>query len=185
MKHFTIKVKDGQVDFNFPTSIKELDAKYLLDLVDNVHVADHYSIIALCYEERLANLILAARSKDKEKRIKVTPIFVKAGKNDSTIINSANVKDYLVAANTQVGISCKLPIPNNLLDVEYFTYLIRNSSDKDIYTKELANKDQSKCVFIEFKLIPNVDIISIIKPKEYKEDKFKYVKVSKDNTNSI
>lgn len=185
MKHFTVKVKDGQVDFNFPTSIKELDAEYLLELVDNVDVADHYSIIALCYEERLANLILAARNNSKDKRIKVTPIFVKAGKTDATIINSANVKDYLTIANTQVAISPKLAVPNNLLTLNYFANIVINSTDKDLYTKELANEDQSNCLFIEFKLIPNVDIISVIKPKEYKEDKFKYVQVTKDNSKSI
>ena len=184
MKHFTVKLKDGQVDFKFPTSIKELDAEYLLNLVDNVDIADHYSIIALCYEERLANLIIAARN-NKNRTIKVTPIFVKAGKTDATIINAANVKDYVITANTQVGISCKLPVPNNLLNIDYFANIVNNSIDKDLYTKELANEDQSKCIFVEFKLIPNVDIISIIKPKEYKEDKFKYVQVGKDNTNSI
>ena len=185
MKHFVVKLKDGQVDFNFPTSIKELDGEYLLNLVDNVHIADNYSIIALCYEERLANLILAARNNNKDRRIKVTPIFVKAGKTDATIINSANVKDYLTVANTQVAISPKLAVPSNLLTINYFANTVSNSIDKDLYTKELANEDQSNCIFIEFKLIPNVDIISIIKPKEYKEDKFKYVQVSKNITNSI
>lgn len=168
MKQFIVNTKNERVIFNFPNSIKELSEDYLKTITSNIHVADNYSLIALCYTEKLSKIILASRASRKDSKIKVTPIFVKAGNTDIEFIKNAKMKQRVVSMPSQISLGTHVIVPNHKLTLDTFSIAIQNTIDEDIYKKECGNEDQRECIFIEFKLIPNSDIMGLI---DYEVDK--------------
>lgn len=163
MKRFLVNTKDGsEVEFNFPTSLNELTEDILKDIVSNIEVADNYALIALCYSERLSNMIMSARVNKKEAKIKVTPIFVKAGNTDVEFINNAKCGQRVIAMQSQISLGIHVNVPGNKLTIQYFSAVVTETNDREIYNKELQNPDQSECIFIEFKLVPVCDITGLI-----------------------
>lgn len=163
MKKFQVNTKDGkEITFKFPTDVKELTPEVLKEITYGVHVAENYSLIGLCYKEKLSNIIPVARGGRKDAKIKVTPIFVKAGDTDVRFINNLKGGDKIIATQSEVARGIHVSIPGNILTLEYFTKVIVNCADKDIYERELANPNQEECIFIEFKLLPNCDILGTI-----------------------
>lgn len=166
MKRFLVNTKDGsEVEFNFPTSLNELTEDVLTDIVSNIEVADNYALIALCYSEKLSNMLMTSRVNKKEAKIKVTPIFVKAGKTDVAFINNAKCGQRVISMQSQIALGIHINVPGNKLTINYFSTVVNESADREIYNKELQNPDQSECIFIEFKLVPICDITGFIVDK--------------------
>lgn len=182
MKEFVVNTKNERVIFNFPNSIKELSEDYLNTITSNIHVADNYSLIALCYTEKLKYLILTARAGKKDTKIKVTPIFVKAGNCDIDFIKNAKMKQRVVSMPSQISLGTHVIVPNHRLTIDYFTVALKNTIDKDIYEKECTSNDQRECIFIEFKLIPNSDIMGLI---DYEVNKIDNPYVSIEDTTNV
>lgn len=163
MKRFLVNTRSGsEIEFNFPTSLNELTEDVLKDIVSNIKVADNYALIALCYSDRLSNIIMTARTKKKEAKIKVTPLFVKAGKTDIDFINNAKCGQRVITTQSQLSLGIHINVPGNKLTIEYFSFIVEESSNRDLYPQELANPDQSECIFLEFKLVPICDITGLI-----------------------
>lgn len=167
MKQFSVKTKDGrEVNFNFPTSISEISEEYLKKVTDAITVADNYSLIALCYSEKLSTMILTARTVKKNAKLKVTPIFVKAGDCDIDFIKNAKMKQRVVSMQSQLSLGVHVTMPYHKLTIDYFTKVITNSENNNIYEEELVKeklaKEYQECVFIEFKVIPNSDIMGFL-----------------------
>lgn len=163
MKKFDVATKSGiNVTFDFPTSIKELSEDYLKQISDGITIADNYTLVGLCYLESLTRIIFTSRSKNnKDVKIKVTPIFVKAGKTDVDYINNAKVKQPLVIMPTQLSLGMHVNLPKHKLTIDYFNTVVRESVE-NLYEKEVQNDDQRECIFIEFKLVPNCDILGLL-----------------------
>lgn len=163
MKQFAVKTKDGhEVNFNFPTSISEISEDYLTKISDALHVADNYSLVALCYSEVLSRVIVTCRTGNKNAKIKVTPIFVKAGNCDIPFIKEGKMKQRVVTIQSQLSLGVHVNLPYHKLTLDFFANVVKNAEDKDIYEKELANADGRECIFLEFKLIPNSDIMGLL-----------------------
>jgi len=163
MKQFAVKTKDGhEVNFNFPTSISEISENYLTKISDALHVADNYSLVALCYSEKLSTVILTARTAKQNAKIKVTPIFVKAGNCDIPFIKEGKMKQRVVTMQSQLSLGVHVNLPHHKLTLDFFANVVKNAEDKAIYEKELANADGRECIFLEFKLIPNSDIMGLL-----------------------
>lgn len=163
MKQFEVSTIDGrEVKFNFPTSIKEISEDYLMKLTDCIKVADNYSLIALCYSEKLSKVILAGRANKKDAKIKVTPIFVKAGNSNIDFIKNAKIKQRVISMASQIALGTHVIVPGHRLTIDTFIAAINNCNDKDIYNREVANEDQRECLFLEFKIVPNADIIGLL-----------------------
>lgn len=163
MKVFKVLTKDGkEFTFNFPNSIKEIPDEYLTDITSCIEVADNYSLVGLCYTPVLSDMILTARTKNKSAKIKVTPIFIKAGNTDCQFIKNAKLKQRILTTQSQISIGVHVAIPNHKLTIDYFSNVISNCAEKEIYTKEIATGDRRECVFIEFKLLPNADIMGLL-----------------------
>lgn len=163
MKKFDVATKSGiNVTFDFPTSIKELSEDYLKQISDGITIADNYTLVGLCYLESLTRIIFTSRSKsNKDVKIKVTPIFVKAGKTDVDYINTAKIKQPLVIMPTQLSLGMHVNLPKHKLTIDYFNTVVRESVE-NLYEKEVQNADQRECIFIEFKLVPNCDILGLL-----------------------
>lgn len=163
MKQFKVKTKKGfEVIFNFPTSINEVSEEYLNKITKPLHIADNYSLIALAYSEKLSTLIMTARAGKRDTKIKVTPIFIKAGNTDIEFIKNAKMKQRVVSMPTQISLGTHVSIPYHNLTIEYFANVVKDAEYKDIYEQEVSNEDQRECTFLEFKIIPNNDIMGLL-----------------------
>lgn len=163
MKQFKVETKKGlEVVFNFPTSINEISEEYLNEITKPLKIADNYSLIGLAYSEKLSTLIMSARAGKKDTKIKVTPIFIKAGNTDIEYIKNAKIKQRVVSMPSQISLGTHVSIPYHNLTIEYFANVVKDSANNNIFEIEAKNPDQRECTFIEFKIIPNSDIMGLL-----------------------
>ena len=161
MKEFIVKTKMSEVKFNFPTNLKELSNDYLKQVTDSITVAPNYSLIGVVYHERLTNIILTCNNKKKNTSIGVIPIFIKSGDSDKSVVDNAKIGQKLLISNTQLQLAHHCAAPANRLTIDYFANVIGAAVDKDLYQTAVQDPDQSEVLFVEFKIIPNCDIIAL------------------------
>lgn len=161
MKEFIVKTKMSEVKFNFPTNLKELSSEYLKQVTDSITVAPNYSLIGVVYHERLANIILTCNTKKKNTSIGVIPIFIKSGAGDKSIVDNAKVGQKLLISNTQLQLAHHCAAPANKLTIDYFANVLDAALYKNLYQTAVQDTDQSEILFVEFKVIPNCDIIAL------------------------
>lgn len=161
MKDFLVQGKKVDFNFHFPTSLDEIDANYLFDVTKNVEIAEHHSLIAIVYHEKLFNIILSRKRKDKNLTAGVVPIFIKAGKHDSDFIKSAECKDKLIIPSTSLSLAYHVAAPKNVLSLDYFIRAI--DSDTNLARRYDNNYGDEECFFVEFKIIPNNEIKGVYK----------------------
>lgn len=149
-----VNSKRGVFKMNLPTSLNEIDESYIAEVTDHVKVDANYTLIGVVFRERLSTLILAARKNKKNSDIPVIPVFVKAGKTDSELINSLKIRDKLIVSASDIMMGHHISAPNNLLTINTILDLLEE--DAESYTKLIGNNEQ--CYFIEFKLVPNCNI---------------------------
>lgn len=155
---FTIKTKNetGSYLINLPTTLNEIPVEYLKNVTAGVKIAPNYSLIALCHREKLSAILLANRQKKSSIQTSVVPIFISCGKTDSDFIKALNMRDRIVVAPSQMAIAHHIAAPKNTLTVDNILNIIID--DKEIYNQSLFNKQP--CYFLEFKLVPNCDIVA-------------------------
>lgn len=162
MKEFIVKTKNVEVKFNFPTNLKELSKEYLKEVTDSVVVAPNYTLVGMVYHEALPSVILTCRNKKKTASIGVIPIFIKSGANsEPSVVDSAEIGQKLLISNNQLQLAYHCAAPSNKLTLDYFANVIDNTIDRDLYERAIADKDGSEVLFVEFKIIPNCDIIAL------------------------
>lgn len=161
MKEFTVKLEKLEVKFNFPTSLKELSSDYLREVTDGITVAPNYSLIGIIYHERLANLIITCKNRKKNASIGVVPIFIKAGNGEPSIVDNAKIGQKVLISNSQLQLAYQCAAPANKLTLDYFASVVDASTDTELYQKAVRDEDQSEVLFVEFKAIPNCDIIAL------------------------
>lgn len=184
MKEFIVKTKMSEVKFNFPTNLKELSNDYLKQVTDGITVAPNYSLIGLVYHEKLANLIITCVNKKKNASIGVVPIFIKTSNGDNSIVNIAKLGQKLLIGHSQLELAYKCAVPNNTLNLDYFATVINNSIDTKLYEKAAKDVDQSEILFVDFKVIPNCDIIALYDDNITKtENPYITISTNKDNIN--
>lgn len=177
MKEFIVKTKMAEVKFNFPTNLNELSKDYLKEITDNVVIAPNYSLIGIVYHEALSNIILTCKNRKKNASIGIIPIFIKSGKGEQSIVDNAKVGQKLLIDGSRIEFAHKCAVPGNKLTINYLAEVLDNSVDTDLYQKELTTNSRSEVLFIEFKIIPNCDIIALYEEGNYVE--CPYVEVSK------
>ena len=151
----------SEVKFNFPTKLEELTSEYLLGVTEGITVAPNYSLIGLVYHEKLSTLFMTCRSKKKNASIGIIPIFVKSGKSDESIVSTAKVGQKLLISNSQIQLAHHCAAPSNRLTLDYFAKIVDANIDKDLYQTLLVNNDSQEVLFVEFKIIPNCDIVAL------------------------
>lgn len=161
MKEFIVRTKMSEVKFNFPTNLKELSNDYLKQVTDSITVAPNYSLIGVVYHERLANIIITCNNKKKNASIGVIPIFIKSGAGDKSIVDNAKIGQKLLISNTQLQLGYHCAAPANKLTIDYFANVLSIATDKDLYQVAVQDADQSEVLFVEFKIVPNCDIIAL------------------------
>lgn len=156
MEKFSVFVQDKEYEFEYPTSIEELDTDWLKEVTSNITPADHYSVIALVYKESLNAVVTTYKQKKKGLTSSVIPVFVKCGNTDSAFIKSINTKDMLIIQPNMLQLASHLTVPANTLSIDTLTNFL--DGDRDAFTRTLGHRN--KVCFVEFKLIANNDIIA-------------------------
>ena len=173
MKQFQLVADGNEVNFNFPTSLDEITPEYLQAITAKVNVADHYSLVAIVYHESLGSVIIARKQSKKGLTSGVVPIFVKAGGTDSNFIKSINCKDKLIISSAQLSLGYHVTVPENTLSLDYF--IRRLDKDISVAARYNNNYGREECYFIEFKLVPNSDIVGFYNEKTIIPEHTKFV----------
>lgn len=154
MLSLKVKNKQGFFTCSLPTSLNEIDESYITEVTKHVKVDANYTLIGIVFREKLSTLMLASRKNKKNSDIPVIPIFVKAGKTDSELINGLKVRDKLLISASDIMMGYHVSAPNNLLTINIILDLLEG--DPTVYNNLIGNNEQ--CYFIEFKLVPNCNI---------------------------
>lgn len=144
----------GAFTLNLPTTLSDITKEYITNVTSHIEVDANYTVVGVVFRERLSTLILASRKNKKNSDIAAIPIFVKAGKTDSELINKLDVGEKLIVAPSDIMLGYHLSAPSNLLTINNILNIIEG--DADIYNKVMGI--QEPCYFIEFKLVPNCSI---------------------------
>lgn len=177
MKDFKVINHGLTVDFHFPTSLKEIDVDYLKAVTANVVVADNHTLVGIVYHEKLFNVIVSRKRQQKNLTAAVTPVFIRAGKTDSDFINSAECKNPLVIPSSSLSLGYHVAAPKNVLSLDYFIRAI--DGDNSLAKRYDNNFGDEECFFVEFKLIPNVEIKGFYKEAEEVDSK-QYVELTRE-----
>ena len=144
----------GAFTLNLPTTLSDITEEYITNVTSHIEVDANYTAIGIVFREKLSTLVLASRKNKKNSDIAAIPIFVKAGKTDSKLINKLNVGEKLIIAPSDIMLGHHLSAPTNLLTINNILNIIEG--DTEIYNKVIGI--QEACYFIEFKLVPNCNI---------------------------
>lgn len=156
MLKFETNGKQGKTTIVLPTKLEELTKSYLTSVTSEIEVSDNYTLIGVCYKEKLSNIIMTSRQNKPTANIAVVPIFIKSGETTKGFVNNLNTGDKLVIAPTQIALGHHVAAPNNHITISNFLFYCEG--DKEVYQKALAYSQY--VYFLEFKIIPNCDIIA-------------------------
>lgn len=141
----------GKYELNFPSNLSDITKEFLLNVTENVELAANYSLIAICYREKVSNILLAANRNKNKIESSVVPLFVKSGATEDSYVKSINTLDKLVIAGSDIAMGYHITCPRNKVSID--TLLLYTKGDTDIYQKAIEIKDP--CYFIDFKIVPN------------------------------
>lgn len=144
----------GAFTLNLPTTLSDITKEYITNVTSHIEVDANYTVVGVVFREKLSTLILASRKNKKNSDIAAIPIFVKAGKTDSELINKLDVGEKLIISPSDIMLGHHLSAPANLLTIN--TILNIMEGDTEVYNKVIGI--QEYCYFIEFKLVPNCNI---------------------------
>lgn len=148
-----------------PTSIKEITPESLKAMTDNLHLMDHYCVIALVHKLKLFDLAITISGK-KNSGLAVVPLIAKFSTPDEEIKNKLKIgyRALVTRSSLEMGVHYNSPANDiNLINVNNY---IDDDKDlkNDILTGEYFKQDgksilESKiaspeCCFIEFKIVP-------------------------------
>ncbi|MBO7693037.1 MAG: hypothetical protein J6Y28_09590 [Acholeplasmatales bacterium] len=158
MKDFKLITSDSEVTFQFPTSFNEISASYLTQITEHIQIADNYTLIGIVYHETLGSIIISRKQAKKGFTSGVIPIFIKSGNYSANcFLKNAKVKDRLIIPSSSLQVAHHVVAPSNTLSIDCFIKFL----DKDSFIAQRYhnNYGSEQCFFVEFKLIPNCDIV--------------------------
>ena len=175
MKDFLVQGTKVNFNFHFPTSLEEIDADYLFNITKHIEIPEHHTLIGIVYHEKLFDIIVSRKRNQKGFTAGVVPVLIRAGKTDSEFIKKGDCKDKLIIPSTSLSLGYHVAVPKNVLSLDYFIRAI--DSDNSLAKRYDNNYGNEPCFFVEFKIIPNVEIKGIY--KDVKEvDTTKYLETS-------
>lgn len=157
MKEFSLTIPEGEVKFNFPTSLDEITSQYLQQITNHVQIADNYTLVGIVYHETLGSIIISRKQAKKGFTSGVVPIFIKSGKSDNDFLNSAKTKDRLIVPSSALQLAHHVVIPSNTLSLDCFIKFL--DKDTNVAQRYSNNYGKEHCFFVEFKIVPNADIV--------------------------
>lgn len=176
MLKVTADGKHGAYELNLFTSISEVTPSYLNYLAKDIHVADNYVLVALLCREKLTNAIIAMKQ-NKPANTPTIPVFVKAGHSNNDFIESINPCDKLIVAPSDIAMGNHVTSTHN--EFSFNNVMSKFEGDGNAFQR-IANqikedKAPEEVYFIEFKLIPAVNVKGYYKVEPYNDLAPKYI----------
>lgn len=171
-----IKIESKFKDFgiNVPTNIEEITSNTLDAMLNNVVVAKHYCVIALCQTESLFGVI-----NTKTSTVEVKPIIAKISYEDSNLINMKQMQQIIIDRST-LERGYHLHLKHNVLSPQFVhKYVTDDTELTRSITVGTFGQDQGyakgqKVWFLEFKIIAINDLRAAIDSKKNTTNPFIY-----------
>lgn len=178
-----IKVESKFKDFgiNIPTDIAEITSDMLDAILDNVVVAKHYCVIALCQTESLFGVI-----NSKTATVEVKPIIAKISEEDSNLINMKQMQQIIIDRST-IERGYHLYLKNNVLSPQFINEYITNDTELTrsitvgTFGQNQGYTKGQKVWFLEFKIIAVNDLRAAIDLTKSNPNPFIYPTKDKGN----
>lgn len=154
MLNLIVNSTKGKVNLNLPTSLSEITKEYLENVTKDIHVANNYSIIAICYREKISKILSTLKQNKNTLSSSIIPLFIKSGETCSDFIKSINTKDKLAISGSNISLALHAVSTKNILSINSIIDIV--NSDKELMKNAFNITDY--CYFVEFKIIPNCDI---------------------------
>lgn len=167
MLHLTSSVESGKFDLNLPTMLSEITNDYLVDISDNISVAEHYALVAICHKTKLIDLLLSANNKKPITTVSDT-LFIKANTRSDNFLNKCPFGAKLITDKNQIAIYNPLNLTNNVLSIQ--NILKHTVGDNILYSKALGMATHIYCV--DLVITPIINIHGIITNKENNNNNF-------------
>lgn len=157
MKRFELINGTDRIIFKFPTKLSEITPSYLRIVTAGVHIADNYTLVGLIYRETLGSIIIARKQSKKGLTSGVIPVFIKAGETTNEFNKKIAIKSKLIIPSSFLIAGHHVVSPINTLSIDTFIkYLDKDTTVAQRYNNNYGNEE---CYFVEFKLVPNSDIV--------------------------
>lgn len=159
MKDFVIGNGTNGFTMNLPTTLNEITEDYLLGVTKNINIAPYHAIVAMVYRCKLPEIISSAKKK-KDLATAVVPLFVAAKLGDAIepetekLFSNVKCGDKLIIAGTDLERGLHLVCPKNFINIDN---IVNIYSRDDNFAKGVMI-DQNYYYFVDFKLVPIVDI---------------------------
>lgn len=149
MKQFTVDGKRGAYSFILPESVNEISKEYLTKCTKHIEVAPNYALIALVYQDSLAIVLNAPKSKQNQ-TIQIVPVFVKSGAVEGEFLNNLKLGDKVVVAASDLSLGNHINSPYN----EITPSRIISICEGDAHIYKTALSMTTPVCFMEFKIVP-------------------------------
>lgn len=168
----SIKSNLQSYGINLPTSLSEVSKEYFDKLLANVKLQEHYCIVALCYRDKVFNIVSALRNNNKNAASEIIPLIAKIA--DENVCGYKQM-ERAELDRTSIERAIHLPVKANVCGLTNFAAYIKDDTD---LIKALIDNTyfQSKLItdmnvapsrnlspyayFIEFKIVPIRDIVA-------------------------
>lgn len=144
-------------ELNLPTKFEEVDMNYLASLVDNVEVANNYSLIAILFKQK-PYAIVSSIKQGKNSTVAAVPVMIKSGNCDSTFIKDIALGSRLSVAPSDIALGYHVSSSYNSLNPNLLVGLTKENPN--LYKDTLPIDEE--VYFVDFKIIPNVNIHAAI-----------------------
>lgn len=197
---YLLKAKEANYGINFFTSIDEITPEILKEFTKNVKLSEHYIVVCTAYKTSLFNLASEIGNNKAASTIQVVPLIAKA--NDESIIG---MKPIVAPSSIERGHHLFIPTASSMssvvgyfkkfndLRIECFQKRYSGNLDKDVNiikgmldikttNREEVIKDNETPIFVlEFKIVPECDIVSIVPKNNDINDPCLYIVKQKSN----
>lgn len=159
-----IKVESKFKDFGIqiPTDISEITSESLDAILNNVVIAKHYCVVALCQNESLFGVI-----NSKVVTVEVMPIIAKISDEDAKLIGMKQM-DKIIIDRSTLERGYHLYLKNNVLSPQFVNKYITNDTELTrsitvgTFGQNQGYTKGQKVWFVEFKIIAINDLRAAI-----------------------
>lgn len=160
-----------------PTDISEVNNNYFDNLLKDIKLAPNYSIVAICYVDRLFSVVSDFKNNAGSKQANVIPLIAKLNDTENNL--SFKQGDIVICNPTELEMGTHLSLKQNAISLaNVANYVIQ---DKELYNDVISGRffndgkslgaaeaktTAPDVIFVEFKIVPNCAIKGSYSPKE-------------------
>lgn len=155
--------ENEKYDVLIPTKLGEITEHYFKEMVKDVNIAEHHSIVALCFKEKLFNVMFDSNNK-KDEGVKCVAKLIKIGGGLETIAD-CNIMDTVILNRSTIERAQHLHIKENTITTKFIKEYCSNNKtltnaifNGSYFGENNVSKSKTNspyCWFVEYKIVPN------------------------------